>query len=66
MWFRWKELYGDDSVCTCCETTCTSALPKGKFHLFTPYRRDPDKTCDAVADPEIGTEYLASVSFYFF
>lgn len=31
LWFRWKELYGDDSVCTCCESTCSSAQPKGKF-----------------------------------
>ncbi|XP_062244804.1 zona pellucida sperm-binding protein 3 [Platichthys flesus] len=22
---KWKELYGSDSVCTCCETTCPSA-----------------------------------------
>ncbi|XP_063739327.1 zona pellucida sperm-binding protein 3 [Eleginops maclovinus] len=25
---KWKELYGDASVCTCCETTCSSATPK--------------------------------------
>ncbi|KAG7223844.1 hypothetical protein INR49_026527, partial [Caranx melampygus] len=26
---KWKELYGgDDSVCTCCESTCPSAQPK--------------------------------------
>ncbi|XP_033976478.1 zona pellucida sperm-binding protein 3-like isoform X2 [Trematomus bernacchii] len=25
---KWKELYGDDSLCTCCETTCSSASPK--------------------------------------
>ncbi|XP_035515495.1 zona pellucida sperm-binding protein 3 [Morone saxatilis] len=25
---KWKELYGDDSVCACCDSTCPSAQPK--------------------------------------
>nr|XP_019939325.1 PREDICTED: zona pellucida sperm-binding protein 3-like [Paralichthys olivaceus] len=25
---KWKELYGDDSVCTCCESTCPTAQPR--------------------------------------
>ncbi|AWP06159.1 putative zona pellucida sperm-binding protein 3-like isoform 6 [Scophthalmus maximus] len=25
---KWKELYVDDSVCICCESTCPSALPR--------------------------------------
>lgn len=29
--FRWVELYGSDSVCTCCESTCSSASSTGEF-----------------------------------
>lgn len=28
--FRWVELYGSDSVCTCCESTCSSASSTGE------------------------------------
>uniref|UniRef100_A0A8C4IEI3 Zona pellucida glycoprotein 3c n=1 Tax=Dicentrarchus labrax TaxID=13489 RepID=A0A8C4IEI3_DICLA len=31
---KWKELYGDDSVCTCCDSTCPSAKPKGNVSFF--------------------------------
>uniref|UniRef100_A0A3B4VF46 Zona pellucida glycoprotein 3c n=1 Tax=Seriola dumerili TaxID=41447 RepID=A0A3B4VF46_SERDU len=42
---KWKELYGDDSVCTCCESTCPSAQPRGKVppFLFTHYRKSLQK-----------------------
>uniref|UniRef100_A0A3Q3LIK0 Zona pellucida glycoprotein 3c n=1 Tax=Mastacembelus armatus TaxID=205130 RepID=A0A3Q3LIK0_9TELE len=32
---KWKELYSDDPVCTCCSSTCPSAQPRGKFSLNT-------------------------------
>ncbi|XP_056136430.1 zona pellucida sperm-binding protein 3 [Lampris incognitus] len=25
---KWKELYGDDSVCICCDSSCSTVLPK--------------------------------------
>ncbi|XP_071764874.2 zona pellucida sperm-binding protein 3 [Centroberyx gerrardi] len=28
---KWKELYGYDSVCVCCDSSCSSAQPKGKL-----------------------------------
>ncbi|KAI3352847.1 hypothetical protein L3Q82_019423 [Scortum barcoo] len=31
---KWKELYGDDCVCMCCDSTCSSNQPKGKLHFF--------------------------------
>ncbi|XP_010732496.2 zona pellucida sperm-binding protein 3 [Larimichthys crocea] len=31
---KWKELYGDDSVCTCCEATC-SVQPKASRNIIT-------------------------------
>ncbi|KAG8015138.1 Zona pellucida sperm-binding protein 3 [Nibea albiflora] len=31
---KWKELYGDDSVCTCCESTC-SVQPKATRNIIT-------------------------------
>ncbi|XP_017272410.2 zona pellucida sperm-binding protein 3 isoform X2 [Kryptolebias marmoratus] len=27
---KWRELYGKDCVCDCCESTCQSAAPEGK------------------------------------
>ncbi|XP_068607060.1 zona pellucida sperm-binding protein 3 [Brachionichthys hirsutus] len=31
----WKELYGDSSVCTCCESTCSSAQPKASRNIIS-------------------------------
>ncbi|XP_074539952.1 zona pellucida sperm-binding protein 3 [Halichoeres trimaculatus] len=32
---KWKELYGDDSVCTCCESTCSSGSNKASKNLVS-------------------------------
>ncbi|XP_071359531.1 zona pellucida sperm-binding protein 3 [Trachinotus anak] len=32
---KWKELYGDDSVCTCCDSTCPSAQTKASRNLIS-------------------------------
>ncbi|KAF1394804.1 hypothetical protein PFLUV_G00004950 [Perca fluviatilis] len=32
---EWKELYGSDSVCTCCESTCPSAKPKSSRNVIS-------------------------------
>ncbi|XP_023277786.1 zona pellucida sperm-binding protein 3-like [Seriola lalandi dorsalis] len=32
---KWKELYGDDSVCTCCESTCPSAQPRASSNIVS-------------------------------
>uniref|UniRef100_A0A673CES8 ZP domain-containing protein n=1 Tax=Sphaeramia orbicularis TaxID=375764 RepID=A0A673CES8_9TELE len=32
--FLWKELYGDDAVCACCEKSTCSAQIRGKMFLF--------------------------------
>ncbi|XP_040893065.1 zona pellucida sperm-binding protein 3 [Toxotes jaculatrix] len=32
---KWKELYGDDSVCTCCDSTCPSAQPRASSNIIS-------------------------------
>ncbi|XP_070781317.1 zona pellucida sperm-binding protein 3 [Enoplosus armatus] len=32
---KWKELYGYDSVCTCCDSTCSSAQPKASRNMIS-------------------------------
>ncbi|XP_073329199.1 zona pellucida sperm-binding protein 3 [Pagrus major] len=32
---KWKELYGDDAVCACCDSTCTSAQPKASRTMIS-------------------------------
>ncbi|KAM9363609.1 zona pellucida sperm-binding protein 3 [Symphorus nematophorus] len=32
---KWKELYGDDSVCTCCESTCSSAQLRASRNMIS-------------------------------
>ncbi|KAM9857697.1 zona pellucida sperm-binding protein 3 [Aulostomus maculatus] len=32
---KWKELYGDDSVCTCCESSCSSGQPKASRNVVS-------------------------------
>ncbi|XP_070843097.1 zona pellucida sperm-binding protein 3 [Chaetodon trifascialis] len=32
---KWKELYNDDSVCTCCESTCSSPQTKASRNIIS-------------------------------
>ncbi|KAM7009831.1 zona pellucida sperm-binding protein 3 [Tautogolabrus adspersus] len=32
---KWKELYGDDSVCTCCDSSCSSASSKASRNIIS-------------------------------
>ncbi|CAJ1052664.1 zona pellucida sperm-binding protein 3 [Xyrichtys novacula] len=32
---KWKELYGEDSICTCCESTCSATSPKASRNLVS-------------------------------
>ncbi|KAM8771514.1 zona pellucida sperm-binding protein 3 [Acanthopagrus schlegelii] len=53
---KWKELYGDDSVCTCCETTCTSALPKASRTMISSHSWKVDLSSQngyAEVDPQM-------------
>ncbi|XP_044202142.1 zona pellucida sperm-binding protein 3 [Thunnus albacares] len=32
---KWKELYGDDSVCACCESSCSSSQPRASRNMVS-------------------------------
>ncbi|XP_041789519.1 zona pellucida sperm-binding protein 3 [Chelmon rostratus] len=39
---KWKELYGDDSVCTCCDSTCSSAQTKASRNIISSHSWNVD------------------------
>ncbi|XP_041640666.1 zona pellucida sperm-binding protein 3 [Cheilinus undulatus] len=52
---KWKELYGDDSVCTCCDSTCSSAYPKASRNMISSHswRVDFSKEGNVDFEPEM-------------
>ncbi|XP_058495580.1 zona pellucida sperm-binding protein 3 [Solea solea] len=53
---KWKELYHDDSVCVCCETSCPSAQPKASRKTIS----SPSWRVDLSRDGSVDVEPLIS------
>ncbi|XP_041838382.1 zona pellucida sperm-binding protein 3 [Melanotaenia boesemani] len=63
---KWKELYGKDSVCKCCESTCSSAKPKTASEDIIsshPWKVDFSSEDEyQEADPQMKTTHAEKVS----
>lgn len=44
---RWAELYGSDTVCSCCDSNCSSAASNGESSLkrFFVFKKKKKKVC---------------------
>ncbi|XP_068178602.1 zona pellucida sperm-binding protein 3 isoform X2 [Antennarius striatus] len=61
----WKELYGDDSVCACCESTCSSAQPKASRNIISSHSWKVDLRSNdehAEVEPQMKSMVAASSS----
>ncbi|XP_024914509.1 zona pellucida sperm-binding protein 3 [Cynoglossus semilaevis] len=52
---RWEEIYGDDSVCACCETTCPTIQPRASRKTIS----SPSWQVDLSNDGSVHIEPLA-------